>query len=43
MRWRLRAADALYVSLAAFENLPLCTLDREMGRRGASVCEVIAP
>jgi predicted nucleic acid-binding protein len=43
MRWRLRAADALYVSLAAWESLPLCTLDREMSQRGASVCEVIAP
>jgi predicted nucleic acid-binding protein len=43
MRWRLRAADALYVSLAAWESLPLCTLDREMSQRGANVCEVIAP
>jgi predicted nucleic acid-binding protein len=43
MRWRLRAADALYVSLAAWESLPLCTLDREMAQRGASACEVIAP
>lgn len=43
MRWRLRAADALYVSLAEWESLPLCTLDPEMSRRGASVCEVIAP
>ena len=43
MRWQLRAADALYVSLAAWENLPLCTLDREMGQRGASACEVISP
>ena len=43
MRWRLRAADALYVSLASWENLPLCTLDREMRQRGASACEVIAP
>ncbi len=43
MRWRLRAADALYVSLAASEGLPLCTLDREMLQRGASVCEVISP
>jgi predicted nucleic acid-binding protein len=43
MRWRLRAADALYVSLAAWESLPLCTLDREMSLRGASACEVIAP
>jgi predicted nucleic acid-binding protein len=43
MRWRLRAADALYVSLAAWEDLPLCTLDREMRQRGASACEIINP
>ncbi len=43
MRWRLRAADALYVSLAEGESLPLCTLDREMRQRGASACEVIPP
>ncbi|MGH7288782.1 MAG: type II toxin-antitoxin system VapC family toxin [Myxococcota bacterium] len=43
MRWRLRAADALYVSVASWENLPLCTLDREMRQRGASACEVITP
>jgi predicted nucleic acid-binding protein len=43
VRWRLRAADAVYVSLAASQNLPLCTLDREMRERGAGACEVIAP
>jgi predicted nucleic acid-binding protein len=43
VRWRLRAAGALYVSLAAWESLPLCTLDREMRQRGASACEVVAP
>jgi predicted nucleic acid-binding protein len=43
MRWRLRAADALYVSLGAQENLPVCTLDREMRVRGAGACEIVAP
>jgi predicted nucleic acid-binding protein len=43
LRWRLHAADAVYVSLAAWESLPLCTIDREMRQRGASACEVIAP
>jgi len=43
MRWRLRAADALYVSLASWESLPLCTLDREMRQRGAGACEAIDP
>jgi predicted nucleic acid-binding protein len=43
LRWRLRAADAVYVSLALAEGVPLCTLDRELGRRCAGVCTVIAP
>jgi predicted nucleic acid-binding protein len=43
IRWRLRAADALYVSVAAWEGIPLCTLDREMASRGASACEVVSP
>jgi predicted nucleic acid-binding protein len=43
LRWRLRAADATYLSLAAWEGVPLYTLDREMRERGASICEVIAP
>lgn len=43
MRWKLRGADAVYVWLAARENVPLCTLDREMTDRAGSACEVIAP
>jgi predicted nucleic acid-binding protein len=43
LRWRLRAADATYVSLAAWEQVPLYTLDREMRERGAGACEVVAP
>jgi len=43
MRWQLRAADAVYVSIAAREGIPLCTLDREVARRGAGACRVIAP
>jgi predicted nucleic acid-binding protein len=40
---RLRAADALYVWVAAREGLPLISLDAEVLLRGASVCEVQAP
>lgn len=40
---RLRAADALYVWLAAREGLPLVTIDSEVLHRGASVCQVQAP
>lgn len=43
MRWRLRAADAVYVSLAVRENLPLCTLDREVLERAAGACRVMRP
>jgi predicted nucleic acid-binding protein len=43
MRWRLRAADAVYVSLAVRESLPLCTLDREVLDRAASACRVTRP
>jgi predicted nucleic acid-binding protein len=43
MRWKLRAANGLSVALAAWENLPLCTLDREVRERGAGACEVVAP
>lgn len=43
MRWKLRGADALYVWLAARENVALCTLDREMAQRAGGACEVIAP
>lgn len=40
---RLRAADAVYVWLAARESVPLCTLDREMIQRGAAFCQVVPP
>jgi predicted nucleic acid-binding protein len=43
MRWKLRAADAVYVWLATRENAPLCTLDRELAARAGAVCEVIEP
>lgn len=43
MRWKLRGADAVYVWLAARENVALCTLDREMAQRAGGACEVIAP
>jgi predicted nucleic acid-binding protein len=39
---RLRAADALYVWVAAREALPLVTLDMEVIARGASACTVHA-
>lgn len=40
---KLRAADATYVWLAQREGVPLCSLDRELGRRGAAWCSVIEP
>jgi predicted nucleic acid-binding protein len=40
---RLRAADAVYVWLAAREAMPLCTLDREIVQRGSAFCQVIPP
>ncbi len=40
---RLRAADALYVWVAAREGVPLVTADVEMLQRAASVCQVQAP
>ncbi len=40
---RLRAADALYVWLAAREGLPLITADMEVLQRGASMCHVQVP
>jgi predicted nucleic acid-binding protein len=43
MRWRLRAADAVYVWVAHREGLPLCTLDREMGQRAGAACQVMGP
>jgi predicted nucleic acid-binding protein len=43
MRWQLRGADAVYVSLAIAERVSLCTLDRDLARRCAGVCSVISP
>jgi predicted nucleic acid-binding protein len=43
MRWRLRAADAVYVWVATREAIPLCTLDRELERRAAGACSIIGP
>ena len=40
---RLRAADAVYVWLAAREGVPLCTLDREVLVRGSPFCRVVPP
>jgi predicted nucleic acid-binding protein len=40
---KLRAADAVYVWLAAQEAVPVCTLDREMASRGSAFCQVIPP
>ena len=40
---RLRAADALYVWLAAREGLPLVTADNEVLQRCTSMCHVQAP
>lgn len=40
---RLRAADALYVWLAAREGLPLVTADGEVLQRGGAVCQVQTP
>ena len=41
MRWKLRAADAVYVWLAVREGVPLCTIDRELDRRAGGACAVI--
>ncbi|MBI2893565.1 MAG: type II toxin-antitoxin system VapC family toxin [Deltaproteobacteria bacterium] len=43
MRCRLRAADAIYVWLAAERQLPLLTLDEEVRLRAAGHCEVRQP
>lgn len=40
---RIRAADAVYVWLAARRGLPLCTLDRELATRAAAHCLIIVP
>jgi len=39
----LRAADAVYVWLAAREDVPLYTLDREVSVRGSAFCRVAEP
>jgi predicted nucleic acid-binding protein len=43
MRWQLRGADAVYVSLSIAGGLPLCTLDDDLARRCAAACAVIGP
>jgi predicted nucleic acid-binding protein len=43
MTTKLRAADAAYAWLAGREGLPLVTLDAELLRRGASVCQLEPP
>jgi predicted nucleic acid-binding protein len=43
MRWKLRAADAVYVWVAEREGLSLCTLDRELGQRAGDACKIIGP
>jgi predicted nucleic acid-binding protein len=40
---KLRGPDALYVWLARRENVPVCTLDHEILKRGARFCKVIGP
>jgi len=40
---RLRAADAAYAWLAVREQIPLCTLDKELGQRCANYCRIVAP
>lgn len=43
MRWRLRAADAVYVWVAERHGLPLCTIDGELDRRAGGACAIIGP
>jgi predicted nucleic acid-binding protein len=43
MRWRLRAADAVYVWVAVREGVPLCTIDRELEHRAGGACAVMGP
>jgi predicted nucleic acid-binding protein len=40
---RLRAADAVYMWLAAHEGVPLVTSDDEILQRGAASCRVERP
>jgi predicted nucleic acid-binding protein len=42
-RTAVRAADAAYVWVASTRGLPLVTLDRQIGRRAGSLCQVEAP
>ena len=43
MRWKLRAADAVYVWMAEREGVPLCTLDGELERRAGGACTIVSP
>jgi predicted nucleic acid-binding protein len=43
MRWKLRAADAVYVWVAQREDVPLCTLDGELERRAGDACTIVSP
>ena len=43
VRARLRAADAVYVWLAAARGLALVTLDREVAARAATLCAIEPP
>jgi predicted nucleic acid-binding protein len=43
MRWKLRAADAVYVWVADREDVPLCTLDDELARRAGGACTIVSP
>jgi predicted nucleic acid-binding protein len=40
---RLRAADAIYVWLAANRRIPLCTLDEEVLERARTTCQMVRP
>lgn len=43
MRWKLRAADAVYVWLAQRADIPLCTLDGDIEQRAGGACTVLPP
>jgi len=43
MRWKLRAAEAVYVWVAQREDVPLCTLDGELERRAGDACTIVSP
>lgn len=40
---RLRAADAAYVWTASTRDVPLVTLDEEIGKRASGICRVEGP